>query len=191
MTWVQTASGSRVDFMVPKPRQIKSYDIGHGLAMKCRFGGHVKSLDLFYTVAQHCINVARILPPEARLCAILHDAPEAFLSDVVSHLKRELQPLYGNIESKMLACIESRYQCHPTKAIRELVHKADMYMLFWEGARLLEAPERMRDWAVRPPTDFTPFVDIEDEALNVMPRQDAMDHYLDLLNIYNSWEHSR
>jgi len=85
---VSTKSGRRVALLNPSPSQIVIGDIAHGLAHQCRFNGQTSK---FYSVAQHSVLVASILPRELRLAGLLHDASETYLGDVVQPLK-ELLP---------------------------------------------------------------------------------------------------
>jgi len=81
---VSTKSGRRVALLNPSPSQIVIGDIAHGLAHQCRFNGQTSK---FYSVAQHSVLVASILPRELRLAGLLHDASETYLGDVVQPLK--------------------------------------------------------------------------------------------------------
>lgn len=85
MSWIQTYTG-RVAFTVfePKAEQIAIEDISHALALTCRFGGHSM---IHYSVAQHSVLMASIAPEEYRLEALMHDAAEAYLGDMVRPLK--------------------------------------------------------------------------------------------------------
>lgn len=109
-TQVETFTGRFVDVLHPKPETIVLDDIAHGLAMTCRYGGHIKK---FYSVAEHCVLVMRLVewhersheyqlehtecdePALVDKCllrnALLHDAAEAYLGDVVAPLKYALR----------------------------------------------------------------------------------------------------
>ena len=84
-----TYTGRQVDLANPDPSSICIEDIGHSLAGQCRFYGHTR---VHYSVAQHSVLVARLCPPELRLQGLLHDAPEAYIGDWSSPLKRTLSP---------------------------------------------------------------------------------------------------
>lgn len=84
MSWIQTYTGRRFYPLSPDPKEVVIKDIARALAMQCRFNGHVQR---FYSVAEHCV-LASILAPEAfALEALLHDAPEAYVGDMVRPLK--------------------------------------------------------------------------------------------------------
>lgn len=77
-------SGRRIDLRNLEPADIRIEDIAHALSNLCRFNGHVPK---FYSVAQHCVIVASLLPAELRLQGLLHDASEAYIGDVSHFLK--------------------------------------------------------------------------------------------------------
>lgn len=77
-------AGNVVNLNEPAIEDISIMDIAHALANLCRFGGHTKE---FYSVAQHCCLVSYLAPAGLRKAALLHDASEAYLGDVVKPLK--------------------------------------------------------------------------------------------------------
>ncbi len=111
----RTHSGVMLDLSNPRPEQIRLGDIAHHLARVCRFGGAVEQ---YYSVASHSVYVAEIVGAryfenEAQRdhlsrSALLHDAPEAFLGDMVSGLKR-LCPEYRELEDLWAAAIEAKF----------------------------------------------------------------------------------
>ena len=80
MTWILTWSGKRFDLFEPTPEMIDPRDIAQALGTIARFNGHTKE---HYTVAQHSVIVANLVPPEHQLAALLHDATEAYIGDMV------------------------------------------------------------------------------------------------------------
>jgi hypothetical protein len=103
--WSQTNSGKQFFPLKPDADAICIQDIAHALSNLCRFGGHVKE---FYSVAQHSIIVASLLPSELQLAGLLHDATEAYLVDVPRPLKIAL-PEYKAIEERLAKVIEAKY----------------------------------------------------------------------------------
>ena len=139
MPAVSTRSGRRVALLNPSPSQIAIGDIAHGLAHQCRFNGQTNK---FYSVAQHSVLVASILPRELRLAGLLHDASEAYLGDIVQPLK-ELLPDYQAIEAKFCEVLGTRFNVdlQPNDAIRH----ADLVVLATERRDLM--PMDTADWS--------------------------------------------
>lgn len=107
--WFITASGRIAYVMSPELTEIDIVDIAIGLSRICRFGGHVKPDVPFYSVAQHSVIVSHLVPPELAMRGLLHDAPEAFLGDVIRPLKRVLAPLYKPLEDRWALEIGKRF----------------------------------------------------------------------------------
>ena len=139
MPAVSTRSGRRVALLNPSPSQIAIGDIAHGLAHQCRFNGQTNK---FYSVAQHSVLVASILPRELRLAGLLHDASEAYLGDIVQPLK-ELLPDYQAIETKFCEVLGTRFNVdlQPNDAIKH----ADLVVLATERRDLM--PMDTADWS--------------------------------------------
>ncbi|MDP3133715.1 MAG: phosphohydrolase, partial [Burkholderiaceae bacterium] len=94
-TYISTFKGNRFYPAEPRIDGIDIEDIAHGLAYQCRFNGQTSA---FYSVAQHSLMVADLVPPALRRAALLHDAAEAYLGDMVKPLKA-LVPDFGHIEA--------------------------------------------------------------------------------------------
>jgi len=140
-----TYSGRQVDLMAPSPKQLDIGDIAHALALQCRYNGHTER---FYSVAEHSLLVADLVEAEVRgrpdaaqtvRTALLHDAAEAYLGDIVSPLKFS-PPMLGYlcVESEWNAVIAQRYGlCY---VLPPVVRQADEALLGLEMATLLAAP---------------------------------------------------
>jgi uncharacterized protein len=93
MYWLQTFTGKRVDISNPTPEAIDVQDIAHALSMTCRYGGHCRD---FFSVAEHSLLVEKLGEcrgtTESGLCLLLHDAAEAYIGDIVTPVKRALDP---------------------------------------------------------------------------------------------------
>ena len=82
--WIQTFTGKKIEPLRADPSQVNIEDIAHALAYKCRYTGHCEP---FYSVAEHSVRVAGLLPPDLKLAGLLHDAAEAYLPDVAAPIK--------------------------------------------------------------------------------------------------------
>src|ERR1700749_3730158 len=101
-------SGRRLDLLDPSPLDIEIEDIAHGLARVARWNGQTKGSHAF-SVAQHCLLVEKIaaelkpdLKREGRLIALLHDAPEYVIGDLISPFKRAVGIDYKTLENRIL-----------------------------------------------------------------------------------------
>jgi uncharacterized protein len=100
-TYVSTFCGNRFYPLAPRIEHVEIEDIAHGLAYQCRFNGQTRE---FYSVAQHSLIVAALVPPELQLAALLHDAAEAYLGDMVKPLK-VLMPQFSELEDQVTQII--------------------------------------------------------------------------------------
>jgi hypothetical protein len=120
--WMQTYSGQRFYPIDPRESEVDIGDIAHALSMLCRYGGHVKR---FYSVAEHSVLLARHLyhvGPETALWALLHDASEAYISDVIRPIKPYLLN-YRVLEDAVMRCIAGRFNI--AGVMPDIVHAAD------------------------------------------------------------------
>lgn len=138
MPAISTRSGRRIYLHNPHPSQVLIDDIAHGLAHQCRFNGQTNQ---FYSVAQHSVMVASILPPELKLAGLLHDAAEAYLGDIVQPLKG-LLPNFAEIESRFANVIGERFKVDLTH--NDQVKKADLIALATERRDLM--PMEIVEW---------------------------------------------
>jgi len=139
MAWIQTFSGKRFFPMAPRPQDLDIRDVAHSLSMQCRFNGHCRA---FYCVAQHCELVSRILPPQKALWGLLHDAAEAYLSDLPRPVKQQL-PMFEQAEERLLEVIARHFGL--VWPMPEAVKRADDILLMTELRDLMEpVPEPWR-----------------------------------------------
>ena len=103
-------TGTKINIKHPTVHMIKIDDIAHALSQICRFGGHTKRL---YTVAQHSVLVAELAPPHLKRYALLHDATEAYLGDVIKPLKVILGEDYKQLEIRFHDVICDKFKLDP------------------------------------------------------------------------------
>lgn len=128
-----TFTGKSIYLQNIKPEDIDIVDIAHALSNICRFGGHAKT---FYSVAQHSLRVASIVPDTYKLGALLHDATEAYVGDMVRPLKILLEE-YHEYENKVAYAIARAFDLlRPAFCI----HEADHFMLYVEYRELMGNP---------------------------------------------------
>ena len=127
-------SGNYFDFMAPEDCTFTIEDIAHGLSNVCRFGGQCSR---FYSVAQHSVHVAELLPPEHKLAGLLHDAAEALIGDVPKPLK-DMLPDYRALEKRIEAVVAERFGV--SAQLPAAVKDADVQMLATEQNQLM--PDR-------------------------------------------------
>jgi len=103
--WMQTYTGRAFYPMAPYVDDIDPVDIAHALSLICRYGGHVSR---FYSVAEHCVLLSQAVAPEHALWALLHDATEAYVGDMVRPLKSAM-PAYREAEDRLMKVICDRF----------------------------------------------------------------------------------
>jgi hypothetical protein len=99
--WMQTITGRKFWPIDPRPEDICIEDIAHALSMMCRFNGHCNK---FYSVAEHSVLVSRTVPSEHALWGLLHDAPEAYIADIVKPAKPYIEG-YDAAESRLMGAV--------------------------------------------------------------------------------------
>lgn len=139
MSWILTRGGRRIDLLEPSAAMVSPEDIAWALSMQCRFNGHTRA---FYSVAQHCYLVADLVPAQYQLQALLHDATEAYVGDLVSPLKAVL-PEYRQIELRVWHAICARFDIEPV--LPPCIHDADLVALATERRDLM--PQHQDEWA--------------------------------------------
>lgn len=139
-SWMQTFTGRKFFPFAPRPEDVDVRDIAHGLALQCRYNGQCRS---FYSVAEHCVVMSRLVSPEHALWALLHDATEAYVGDLISPVKIHL-PDYREIEDRIMLAITQRFGLDPEMPAE--VHEVDRRILLDERSALFDAPAG--DWRV-------------------------------------------
>jgi len=137
--YIETYSGKKFYFQNPSHEDISIEDIAHSLSMQCRYTGHCKK---FYSIAEHSIHVSCIVPPEYALEALMHDASEAYLTDVASPIKQvlsEYKIMEQNIERVIFEKYGLQYPFH------ESIKYADLQLLMLEAKQVMTYCE---EWKV-------------------------------------------
>ena len=112
--WQRMLSGRRLDLLDPTPMDIEIADIAHGLAFVARWNGQTRG-DVAYSVAEHSLLVEQIYarqnPENARwqLAALLHDAPEYVIGDMISPVKSAVGPSYTELDVRLTAAVHLRF----------------------------------------------------------------------------------
>ena len=137
-------SGRRLDLLDPSPLDIEIEDIAHGLARVARWNGQTVG-DHGFSVAQHSVIVEEIavhikpdLEPEWRLAALLHDAPEFVIGDMISPFKAALGLNYRSFEDRLETAIHIRFGLPPKvpAPIKALIKQADRACAFFEATQI-------------------------------------------------------
>ncbi|GMG85274.1 HD family hydrolase [Paralimibaculum aggregatum] len=142
--WQRMLSGRRLDLLDPSPLDIEIEDIAHGLARVARWNGQTLG-DWPYTVAEHSLLVEELLValkpkarPEERLAALLHDAPEYVIGDMISPFKAALGLDYRAFEARLAAAVHIRFGLPPEPApgLAKLIKRADRLSAWFEATQL-------------------------------------------------------
>lgn len=142
--WQRMLSGRRLDLLDPSPLDIEIEDIAHGLARVARWNGQTSGRSAF-SVAQHSLLVETLfgaIEPKAetrwRLAALLHDAPEYVVGDLISPFKAAVGLDYKELERKLLSAIHIRFGLPARLPARITKHikQADRMSAYLEATQL-------------------------------------------------------
>jgi len=137
-------SGRRLDLLDPSPLDIEIEDIAHGLAFVARWNGQTRG-DFAYSVAEHSLLVEQIftaMHPKTnrkwRLAALLHDAPEYVIGDMISPVKAAIGPDYGMLDDRLTAAIHIRFGLPAVTPaiIKKQIKKADIISAWLEATQI-------------------------------------------------------
>ena len=142
--WQRMLSGRRLDLLDPTPLDIEIEDIAHGLSFVARWNGQTHG-DFPYSVAEHSLLVEQIYSklyknPEKKWClaALLHDAPEYVIGDMISPVKSAIGSDYQSLENRLSSAINLRFGL-PTKLpenIKKQIKKADKISAWIEATQI-------------------------------------------------------
>ena len=151
--WQRMLSGRRLDLLDPTPVDIEIEDIAHGLAFVARWNGQTKG-DFAYSVAEHSLLVEEIFsrmnpkaPAKWRLAALLHDAPEYVIGDMISPVKAAVGPEYEELDKRLTAAIHIRFglpAATPVQ-IKRQIKKADTLSAWMEATDIAGFSEAEAD----------------------------------------------
>ena len=142
--WQRMLSGRRLDLLDPTPMDIEVEDIAHGLAFVARWNGQTIG-DYAYSVAEHSLLVEQIytlIQPKApvkwRLAALLHDAPEYVIGDMISPVKSAVGPDYGVLDDRLTAAIHIRFGLPAILpvSVKRQIKKADKISAWLEATQI-------------------------------------------------------
>lgn len=142
--WQRMLSGRRLDLLDPSPLDVDISDIAHGLARVARWNGQTSG-DHAFSVAQHSLLVEqifrRIVPdaaPEAQLAALLHDAPEYVIGDMISPFKSVVGGGYKSCEERLQHAIHLRFGLPGAIAhgLKKEIKRADQIAAYFEATEL-------------------------------------------------------
>ena len=142
--WQRMLSGRRLDLLDPTPVDVEIEDIAHGLSFVARWNGQTRG-DWPYSVAEHSLLVADLFEAAApaadhrwRLAALLHDAPEYVIGDMISPVKRHVGPGYAEMDARLAAAIHLRFGLPAAlpPRIKRLVKRADAASAWLEATQI-------------------------------------------------------
>jgi uncharacterized protein len=142
--WQRMLSGRRLDLINPSPVDVELEDIAHGLSRVARWNGQTSGQNAF-SVAEHCLLVEEILTtakpntsPRDSLAALLHDAPEYVIGDLISPFKRAVGLDYKTFEYRLLEAIHLRFGLPAIlpKSLTQAIKRADQTAAYLEATQL-------------------------------------------------------
>jgi 5'-deoxynucleotidase YfbR-like HD superfamily hydrolase len=176
MAKLETVSGRKINVTNPDPETIDITDIAWALSRMPRFSGH--SIPYVpYSVAQHCIQVAKDLAdysPKVQLYGLLHDAAEAYINDLPSPVKHipEIHAVIKQLEDRLMTAIYKSLELeHPTEEEERIVKIADKNQQAVEAYNFMYS--RGSDWDL-PEVSFKKLQEFEQPLTSV----EAYDRFL-------------
>ena len=142
--WQRMLSGRRLDILDPSPLDVELSDIAHGLARVARWNGQTRG-DYPFSVAQHSVLVLEIFRarspnagPRADLYALLHDAPEYVMGDIISPFKAAMGGNYKEVENRLLGAVHIRFALPASApaALARQIKQADRQSAYYEAVEL-------------------------------------------------------
>ena len=164
--WQRMLSGRRLDLLDPSPLDVEIEDIAHGLARVARWNGQTTG-DWAFSVAQHSLLVealVRVIKPETPerdlLAALLHDAPEYVVGDMISPFKAVIGDDYKLVEKRLMTAIHLRFglPAETTDQLTKLIKRADHASAYIEATGVAGfSKTEARKFFGAPPAGFDRF----------------------------------
>lgn len=142
--WQKMLSGRRLDLLDPTPMDIEIEDIAHGLSFVARWNGQTLG-DFAYSVAEHSLLVETLFsrmnpkaPTKWKLAALLHDAPEYVIGDMISPVKSAVGPDYDELDKRLAAAIHIKFGLPAAipVTIKKQIKKADKISAWMEATQI-------------------------------------------------------
>jgi 5'-deoxynucleotidase YfbR-like HD superfamily hydrolase len=184
--WQRMLSGRRLDILDPSPIDVELSDIAHGLARVARWNGQTQG-DYAFSVAQHSVLVLEIfkaMNPEAdgtaQMYALLHDAPEYVMGDIISPFKTVMGGNYKEVENRLLSAVYLRFSLGavPPAALTRLIKKADRQAAFFEAVHLAGFDETEALKLFGEPSVPAFELDTFERLIRPWPTREAYDRFL-------------
>ena len=197
--WQRMLSGRRLDILDPSPVDVELSDIAHGLARVARWNGQTRG-DYPFSVAQQSVLVLEIFAahaPEAdakaRLYALLHDAPEYVMGDIISPFKAAMGGNYKEVENRLLGAIYLHFALNAAApvAIQRQIKRADREAAYHEAVHLAGfAVEEARKFFGEPALAA---FDLErfEELIRPWPTREAHDRFVDAVDMLATAIHTQ
>lgn len=169
--YLKTFMGKKVDPLTVTAEDITLEDIAHALSLMCRGNGQVVH---FYSVGQHCINCAKEAKERGwndrlQLGCLLHDAAEAYMSDLITPIKVHM-PQYYEIEEHFLKAVYEKFGLADLSEEEwRLIMEVDRALLTYDLVELLKEPVPEEGYMVTriPDIAFRPFEEVENEYKSI------------------------
>ncbi|WP_322098948.1 HD family hydrolase [Fodinicurvata fenggangensis] len=183
--WQRMLSGRRLDLLNPSPLDVEVEDIAHGLSRVARWNGQTRG-DWAFSVAQHCLLVEELcgvmkpdLPARWRLAALLHDAQEYVVGDLISPFKAAVGWSYKALEKRLSSAVFLRFGLpgELPKTVEAQIKRGDQAAAYVEAIQLAGFEEKEARRLFRPPRGH----DLSPERLPLVPQdpESAKSAYLE------------
>ncbi len=178
--WQRMLSGRRLDLLDPSALDVEIEDIAHGLSRVARWNGQTSG-EWSYSVAQHCLLVEDLVgrfkpsaPRPLRLAALLHDAPEYVIGDLITPFKAAVGLDYKALEDRLMGAIHLRFglPAVPPIAAQKLIKRADRTAAYLEATQLAGFAVAEADRIFGKPRVLVP------KRLKALPPGEAKTRYL-------------